>query len=202
LTLLGGILIAFDRVLPSAVASGFEMVGGVVLIGLGADVIRRLRKQRVHFHVHQHSDGVRHFHAHSHPGETHSETHAPTPHELHPHDHGHSTQLFRRAWLIGGVHGLAGSGAILLLAVQKVESAAAALAYLAVFGLGSILGMVLFSLVVSLPVRLSSRRLNWASGGLTAALGVTSMAIGIWILVEAASTSGIIAPGSLPSTVH
>ncbi len=42
-----------------------------MLIALGADVLRRLRRYRIHFHVDRHGDGAVHFHAHSHRGETH-----------------------------------------------------------------------------------------------------------------------------------
>ena len=42
---------------------------GLMLIGLGIDVLRRQLRERIHFHVHRHADGHLHFHAHSHAGE-------------------------------------------------------------------------------------------------------------------------------------
>ena len=81
---------------------------------------------------------------------------------------------------------MAGTAALTLLSVQKLHSLPWALAYLALFGFGSILGMVLFSMVISLPLRLSARRLTWASSGLEAALGVVTILLGCWITLEAA----------------
>ena len=81
------------------------------------------------------------------------------------------------------MHGLAGSGAIIILALQGVRSVGLAFAYLAVFGLGSILGMVMFSLVVSLPLSISSRQLGRASGGVETVLGLATVAMGIWMLI-------------------
>jgi hypothetical protein len=54
-------------------------------------------------------------------------------------------------------HGLAGSAALLLLVVASAQSIAGGLLYIAVFGCGSILGMMLIGLVLSLPVVCSLR---------------------------------------------
>jgi hypothetical protein len=54
-------------------------------------------------------------------------------------------------------HGLAGSAALLLLVVASAQSVAAGLLYIAVFGCGSIFGMMLIGLVLSLPVVCSLR---------------------------------------------
>ena len=56
------------------------------------------------------------------------------------------------------MHGLAGSAALTLLVLTQVESAALGLLYLAVFGLGSIFGMLLMSGLIGLPFALSARR--------------------------------------------
>ncbi len=158
LVLLGSILIALDITLP---------VG----------VLRRLRRQRAHAHVHQHSDGARHVHFHSHPEQL---SKPPAPH-VHDHTHG----LLPRALIVGSMHGLAGSAALILIAAPAMHSAPRALLYLVVFGIGSILGMVLFSVAISLPLQLSARHLSRVSGGLEVALGVTNIALGCWIALHA-----------------
>jgi hypothetical protein len=86
--------------------------------------------------------------------------------------------------LVGSVHGLAGSAALILISLRTMHSGAQALLYLAVFGLGTILGMVLFAVVIFLPLRVSSRHLEWASRGLDAALGVTTVTLGGWIALR------------------
>lgn len=179
LILIGGLLAFLNLSLPPALARVFEGVAGVVLVALGVDVILRVRRRRLHFHLHRHGDGVHHLHAHSHPEQP------AVPHDADPHQHVHPARVLTRAALVGSVHGLAGSGALVVLALQAAESRAHALAYMAVFGLGSVLGMVLFSVAIALPLRLQARHLSWASQSFEAAVGGASVVVGIWMTVQA-----------------
>lgn len=178
LLLVGGMVVALGSALPAGVARAFEAAAGVLLVLLGVDVLRRVRRHHVHFHVHSHGDGVRHLHAHAHEGE------AAGAHDATRHQHEHGRGLLGRALLVGSVHGMAGSAALVVLSLQSVSSTAAALGYMAVFGVGSIAGMVLFSLAITLPLRLTSRHLERTSRGLEAALGAASVLIGAWIVVK------------------
>jgi sulfite exporter TauE/SafE len=177
LIVLGSLLIALGTSLPEPVARGVEIAGGGMLIALGIDVLRRLRARRVHFHVHQHGDRARHVHAHAHDERSH---HDPTAH-----DHQHTQGLLPRALAIGSIHGLAGSGALVLLSMQLLGSRLHALAYVLCFALGSILGMMAFSLALSLPLSISPRLLERVSGKLEAALGVVTIGVGCWMAVQA-----------------
>ena len=86
-----------------------ETAVGVMLVGLGAHVLWRMWRDRVHFHKHRHGDGTVHFHAHSHRDET-----APHAKSAHAHAHG-----FRwRTLLVGLMHGVAGTAAMLVLAAS------------------------------------------------------------------------------------
>jgi ABC-type nickel/cobalt efflux system permease component RcnA len=144
---------------------------------LGADVLRRWRRKRIHLHVHRHDDGRHHLHLHAHEEEA---AHDPAHHR-----HEHVRGLLPRALVVGSVHGMAGTAGLTLLSLQALHSLGWALVYLALFGLGSILGMVLFSLLISLPLRMSARYLDWASGGLEAALGAVTVALGCWVALQA-----------------
>jgi hypothetical protein len=79
---------------------------------------------------------------------------------------------------VGIVHGLAGSGALTALAASEVSSPAGRIAYVAVFGLGSIAGMMALSgLAGHLVARLARRpsllaALGATTGALTFALGL------------------------------
>lgn len=68
LLLFGGVVLALGRSIPPQMEQTLEMVVGLMLIVLGADVLRRLWQQRIHFHAHAHGDGSVHLHAHSHVG--------------------------------------------------------------------------------------------------------------------------------------
>ena len=69
--------------------------------------------------------------------------------------------------------------------MEEAGSPARSLAYLLVFALGSIVGMVAFSIAISLPLRLSSRWLERAAGGLEATLGLASVVLGLWVAIRA-----------------
>jgi len=178
LLVFGSVLLALDASLSPGAGRVLESAVGVMLIVLGADVLRRVRHKRMHMHVHEHGGGQRHVHAHAHEERA---VHDPTHHE-----HEHVRGLLPRALLVGSVHGMAGTAALTLLSLHALHSTVWAAVYLALFGFGSILGMVLFSMVISLPLRLSARHLAWASSGLEAALGVVTILLGCWIALEAA----------------
>jgi len=179
LVLAGAAVLALGVSLPESVARGFEMLAGVVLIALGVDVLRRARRRRIHVHVHEH-DGARHVHVHAHQDDQ-------RPHDASAHEHEHATGLLPRALAVGSLHGLAGSGALVLLSVQMVESRLQAFAYVVAFALGSVLGMVAFSLALSLPLAWSPRLLQGRTGKLETLLGVATIAVGGWMAVQAAA---------------
>ncbi|MGD9765509.1 MAG: urease accessory protein [Candidatus Binatia bacterium] len=178
LVLLGAILIGLGVSMPERLARAFELAAGVVLVVLGIDVLRRLRRRQIHFHVHQHVGGVRHLHAHAHAGES--------PTALAVHEHPHARGVLLRSLAIGGLHGLAGSGALVLLSLQMLGSGAQALAYVFCFAAGSIMGMVAFSLVLSVPLTVSPRLLERMAGKLEAVLGMVTISVGCWMAVRAA----------------
>jgi len=179
LMLFGGAVLVLGLVLPERAAQALELAVGVMLVALGADVLHRLWRERVHFHVHRHVDGVAHFHAHSHRGES-------APHDPQRHDHQHSRGFPARALLVGMVHGMAGSAALILFSLEAVGSVPWGLAYIAIFGAGSILGMAVLSLAIAVPLRLTSTRLARVYGGLSAAVGVATVLLGCHIVVRIA----------------
>src|SRR5256885_7339713 len=146
-----------------------------MLVGLGGHVLWRLWHDRVHFHRHGHGDGTVHFHAHSHAGET-----SPHARAAHAHQHG-----FRwRTLLVGLMHGMAGSAALLVLTVSQASSPAVGLGYVALFGVGTMIGMGALSTVIAVPLAVSARWLTWANRGLQGAVGAVTTAIGMMTIVE------------------
>jgi ABC-type nickel/cobalt efflux system permease component RcnA len=152
---------------------------------LGADTLNRLRRERIHFHAHRHPDGVAHFHAHSHRGEG-------TPHDAARHEHQHPRSFPARALLVGMVHGMAGSAALILLSLEALRSPAWGLAYIAIFGLGSILGMAALSAAIAVPLRLTSHHLSRAHGGLSAAVGLATLVLGCYIVYRIGIGNGVV----------
>jgi cytochrome c biogenesis protein CcdA len=170
-----GVAILLGRAIPETVAKPIEGAVGVMLIGLGAHVLWRLWRDRVHFHRHGHANGTVHFHAHSHAGDT-----QPHTRTAHIHEHG-----FRwRTLLVGLMHGMAGSAALLVLAVTQASSPVAGLGYVALFGIGSMIGMGALSAVIAVPLAVSARFLTVANRALQGAVGAVTIAIGLVTLVE------------------
>jgi len=114
LLVFGSVLLALDASLSPGAGRVLESAVGVMLIVLGADVLRRVRHKRMHMHVHEHGGGQRHVHAHAHEERA---VHDPTHHE-----HEHVRGLLPRALLVGSVHGMAGTAALTLLSLQALHS--------------------------------------------------------------------------------
>lgn len=184
LMVFGGIVLALGQAIPPRVEQALELCVGLMLVVLGADVLRRLVQRRVHFHVHSHGPGQAHVHAHSHAGADATRRAKGTRHAGLPHEHPHG--LPWRALAVGTMHGLAGSAALVLLSLESVSSWPLAFAYIAVFGAGSIAGMAVLSVAIAVPLRLSARRLGWLHNGMTAVLGAFSCALGAWLVYDIA----------------
>jgi ABC-type nickel/cobalt efflux system permease component RcnA len=186
LTLLvaGGVCLLASVAIPPRLAHAFEVGVGLMLLALGAEVLVRARRRQVHLHVHRHDDGTVHLHAHSHaPDEARAGDHR--AHRAHPHTHPHPHPVEgfpRRALLVGLVHGLAGSAALLLLTLSTLSSRWLGLAYILVFGLGSILGMAVLSAVIAVPLRGTARLLTRAYLAVEVATGLSTLAVGAWVL--------------------
>lgn len=180
----GAVVLLLDVVMPETLAQVLELLVGVMLLGLGADVLRRLLQKRIHFHVHRHADGAAHFHAHSHANET---GHA----ALHRHFHG-GRDFPLRALLVGMMHGMAGSAALILLTLKTVQSPLAGMLYIVLFGIGSIAGMAMLSLIIAVPLHYSATGLTRIHNGLHAFVGVITLLIGGTMVYQVGITGGLL----------
>jgi len=178
-----GAAVLLGHAIPEGLALPLETAVGVMLVGLGAHLLWRLWRERLHFHRHSH-DGVVHFHAHSHAGET-------VPHARAAHVHAHILRSHGFRWrtlLVGLMHGMAGSAALLVLTVTQASSATAGLGYIALFGIGSMIGMGLLSTVIAVPIAVSARWLTWTNRSLQGAVGLVTVAIGLNTIVATTLT--------------
>jgi hypothetical protein len=100
------------------------------------------------------------------------------------HDHRQKGALTRRAALVGVVHGLAGSAALVLLALTTIDSLWIGMGYIALFGLGTVAGMGLLSCLLALPLRLLASRLSLHYSCALALLGLWSIGLGGVLLYE------------------
>jgi ABC-type nickel/cobalt efflux system permease component RcnA len=167
-----------DAALKQNVALLAEFAVGVMLVGLGADVLRRAVRDRKHVHAHRHGAGEVHLHLHSHAGEG---DHAQS---AHAHLHDHATGIVPRALVVGLMHGMAGSAALVVVAAAEIVDVWSGLTYVALFGAGSILGMGALSLTIALPLRSAQRVATWGFSGINLAVGLGTAALGATVMVQ------------------
>ena len=169
LFIIGLIVIFLKLQISESVESKLEGIVGVMLVALGVNAIYKLvRSDKVHAHKHSHGD-VTHTHLHTHDEDEAVESH----HRLSP-----------RSVLVGMVHGLAGSAALMLMIVPLIPSALVALLYIVIFGVGSIAGMMAMSLLIGLPFHFTSSRFKLLNSGIRVAAGLFSLILGASIIYE------------------
>jgi ABC-type nickel/cobalt efflux system permease component RcnA len=184
LVVVGAIVLALRISIPESVSNWLEFGVALMIIGLGASAVFRALRRREDVHVHQHThDNVSHAHLHFH---EHGTAHT-RPVTAHSHA---IKRIGLKPLLVGAMHGLAGSAALTLLVLTQIESTALGLLYLGVFGIGSILGMLLMSGLIGLPFALTARRLSTMHYGLQTGAGALSVAFGLWYAYKIAVASG------------
>jgi sulfite exporter TauE/SafE len=153
--LVGGVIVVFRVVLPPRLGLSLELVVAIMLVVLGV-----LNFAGVHDGLSTRL-GLRHDHA------VPSALEAQTPSRL------------LRALVVGVVHGLAGSAAVALLVLTTVRDRALAMGCIAIFGLGTVAGMMAMTSLFALPFTVASRRLarferhvGWLAGAVSIAFGV------------------------------
>lgn len=169
---LAGAAFLLGNAIPDALAGRLEFAVGAMLFLLGGHLLIRLWRERVHAHVHHHGADL-HVHLHSHAAEQAAQA---RPVAL----HAHAGEGFRwRTLFVGLMHGMAGSAALLLLAMTQVKDPARGLAYILVFGLGTMVGMAALSALIAVPLTLSARFVAWANRGLQIVIGCCTVGLGV-----------------------
>jgi sulfite exporter TauE/SafE len=175
LLIAGSAVILFDFQIGEKTERALEFSVGLMLVALGANALRKLaRGGRVHLHAHRHGSRA-HVHPHLHDGEP----------ETDPHTH-HGIRLGTRPLLVGMLHGLAGSAALMLLILSTIQSRLVGFAYIVVFGVGSIGGMMIMSALVGLPLYLTAQRFNRANLTVRGLAGLLSLSVGLFMVYDIA----------------
>jgi ABC-type nickel/cobalt efflux system permease component RcnA len=185
LVIIGVVVLALRVTIPESVSNWLELGVALMIITLGVSAIRRALRGRADVHLHRHShDDVSHIHLHFHEhGTEHAKAVASHSHAL--------KRVGIRPLLVGAAHGLAGSAALTLLVLTQIESTALGLLFLAVFGVGSVLGMLLMSGLIGLPFALTARRPSGTHSRLQTIAGALSVAFGLWYAYQTGVTGGL-----------
>ncbi len=200
----GAAIIMFNLVIPPRVGLAMELAVGMMLIALGVLNLTGAmqwitatftpdhphRHEIIHSHPHHHGDGV-HVHIHGHSPEVHLHL------EGKPHGAVQITMarlgLYQllRPLAVGIVHGLAGSAAVALLVLTTIRDPRWAIAYLLVFGVGTVAGMMLITMIIGAPFAYTGQRFTSFNRGLSVASGLISMAFGLFVTFQIALVDGL-----------
>ncbi len=169
-------------------ALALEFGVGAMLVLLGANAVRKLSRPeaRIHLHTHRHG-GWLHVHPHLHDGAPEPAATAATAAATH-----HGLPSNARAFLIGIVHGLAGSAALMLLVLSTINSPLVGLAYILIFGIGSIGGMIAMSTLVGLPLHLTAGRFLRLNFAVRASASLFSLGFGLMLMYRIGFVEGLL----------
>jgi len=168
---IGVVILLLRASIPAHFEPWMEAPVAAMLIVLGVSATWRAFRERgwqVHTHTHSHEDRAPHTHVHLH------------AHEQHDHKH-RLFRMGRKPFLVGLVHGVAGSAALTLAVLTTIPSVALGLLYITVFGIGSIGGMLLMSAMIGLPFAVTARRFSVVNGGIRLFAGVFSVLFGLML---------------------
>ena len=163
LVVMGLLMFVLAINIPANVFLGLEFVVGIMLVYLAFTTFSNKKLFQIkHMHPHAHENGTVHIHPHEHNSE---------------HKHSH------KSYLIGCIHGLAGSGALVVLTASTLGNIETVLSFILIFGVGSVLGMVLVSNLIGLPFAFTNK-IGSANKILRYVAGGASLLIGVNIVYE------------------
>jgi high-affinity nickel permease len=200
----GAGIILFNLVIPVRVGLSMELSVAVMLIFLGlvnvAGFLRSMPGGSIMAHD---GEGVIHSHPHSHGDYIHSHSHTHEP-EGHDHEPDHTPLVwadrvfgriglyqYLRPLVVGIVHGLAGSAAVALLVLTTIRNVHWAIAYLLIFGVGTIAGMMLITMSLASAFAMVGRGRQKFSRRLALASGLLSLGFGLLVAYQICFVSGL-----------
>jgi high-affinity nickel-transport protein len=202
--IVGAAIILFGVVIPPRLGLTLEFSVALMLILLGflnlTGAMHWISHRLSPTHPQHHGT---HSHLHSHGDYAHDHAHMHSPEAEH-----HSAELDAPNWLrapfarlglfhslrpllIGVVHGLAGSAAVALLVLGTIREPRWAVLYLLIFGVGTIVGMMLMTLAFALPITLAGKRFIWLNQGLVTATGIVSLVFGLFVAYQIGVVGGL-----------
>ena len=200
----GAAIIFLGLVIPARLGLSMELSVGLMLVVLGLMNLTSFLRAAPEASVEGHDGSAAvHSHPHMHGDYVHSHPHGHGP-EVHPHrpDQTPLAYLDRmlgriglyqhlRPLIVGIVHGLAGSAAVALLVLTAIRNPRWAIAYLLVFGVGTIAGMMLITVALVFPFAYTANDSAWMNRNLRMASGLVSLGLGIFVVYQIGIVYGL-----------
>ncbi|MFB7142145.1 sulfite exporter TauE/SafE family protein [Gottfriedia sp. NPDC056225] len=166
LFIVGIILLLMKGQIPEKWAMSLEFLVGIMLVYLGIKTITSFRKTQVDYK--EYGNGI-------------------------GNNLGNQQSIklsYIKSMIIGFVHGLAGSGAMVLLTLSTVNSVWESAIYILIFGFGTVLGMLFFTTILGIPFILSFKKVT-LNKTLTQITGVISTVFGVYYMYNLGVTEGL-----------
>jgi ABC-type nickel/cobalt efflux system permease component RcnA len=199
----GTLIILFNLAIPARIGLAMELAVGLMLILLGllnlTGAMRwiterftpgQVHAEVIHSHAHRHGDHV-HEHVHGHAPEIHMHLDQPPDRPFQRALQRMGLYQLLRPLFVGIVHGLAGSAAVALLVLTSIRDAGWAVGYLLVFGVGTIAGMMLITMIIGAPFAYTGKRFTSFNQALGVASGLVSVAFGLFITLQIGFVDGL-----------
>jgi len=200
----GAAIIIFDVVIPTRIGLSMEFSVALMLVLLGImNVVAFMRSAKSFADNDGAGSKVLHAHPHTHGDYIHSHAHGHAP-EAHPHQPDHTPlalldrlfgrlALYRpvRPFIVGVVHGLAGSAAVALLVLATIPNPRWAVVYLLVFGAGTVGGMMLITMSIASAFTFVGKGRQNFSHRLGLVSGLLSLAFGIFLVYQIGFAGGL-----------
>lgn len=207
-SVVGGAILIFTVVIPPRLGLAMEFAVGLMLVVLG---LLNLAGFRRWIRDHVATDGVQyHAHTHAHGDYAHHHVHTHDAHGQGEAGHGHRADQTPQAWLdrhfgalgayhvlrpivVGSVHGLAGSAAVALIALTTISDPFWGMVYLFLFGTGTILGMMMITFAIAVPIVYSAGRFPRFNAWLRIGTGLVSLSLGLFLMYYIGFVGGLFA---------
>lgn len=177
----GVCIIVFTLVIPPRVGLSMEFSVGLMLVLLGWLNLRSLGKTQSAIPSSEHANTETHTHSAD------GHTHAIADRSIDTMDRwfrGWTIYQWLRPLIVGLVHGLAGSAAVALLVLTTLHNSRWAVAYLLIFGIGTIAGMMVITIAMASALNYAGSRSQWINRRLSLATGFLSVAFGLFLVYQ------------------
>lgn len=191
--IVGIAIILFHISIPERLQLSFEFIVAVALIVLGVlnltGIMQKLLGAFSHVHSHFHNHNKMHTHVHHHDAALHG--------QLAKHEEvtefiaRHGAFGLIRPLVVGLIHGLAGSAAVALLILGSIADEKIAMLYLAIFGAGTVIGMMCITTLLGIPIIAGSKKFSQFDRVISIAAGALSIAYGIYFGYTIGVTQGL-----------
>jgi high-affinity nickel permease len=180
-------IILFTLVIPPRLGLSMEFSVGLMLILLGALNLTGFKRQ-----IREQAEASSQPHPHSTEAEPHAHARSDAAIAYADRKFGQwSLYQWVRPLVVGLVHGLAGSAAVALLVLTTLHDSHWAVAYLLLFGVGTIAGMMLITLGMASALHFAGHRWQWLNQRLAVATGILSLAFGLFIVYRMGFVHGL-----------